>query len=84
MFDEPALLLERTISNLEVLADLMLEDVGERTGAANVVQPPALALLTAQHAIQSMLPKLQAASEVWRMEQVVALRRRTGCVNCDD
>jgi hypothetical protein len=84
MFDEPALLLERTISNLEVLADLMLEDVGERSGPANTVHPPTAALLSAQHAIVSMLPKLQAASEVWRMEQVVALRQRTGCVNCED
>ncbi len=84
MFDEAALLLERTISNLEVLADLMLEDVGERSGTTTVLQPPAAALLSAQHAIQTMLPKLQAASDVWRMDHLVVQRVQRGCVNCED
>jgi len=82
MFDEPALLLERTIHNLEVLAELFSEYAEE--GRIAGMTPTATAFHHAQGVIASLLPSLHAAENAWKDQLAAQPRMRMGCVNCDD
>ncbi len=82
MFDEPALLMERTIHNLEVLADLLAEEVAERQTSSFTASPQVVACMEARRAIETMVPKLKAASDTWRVQ--IGMPPRLGCINCDD
>jgi hypothetical protein len=82
MFDEPALLLERTIHNLEVLAELFSEYAEE--GRMAGMTPTAAAFHNAQGVIASLLPSLHAAENAWKSQLEEQPRMRVGCVNCDD
>ncbi len=84
MFDEPALLLERTLHNLEVLAELFSEEVAERRRFTAELSPVDMQCLRAQAAIQTLLPTLQAAGDAWREQIGMQPRMRPGCVNCED
>jgi hypothetical protein len=82
MFDEPALLLERTIHNLEVLAELFSEYAEE--GRASGITPTVATFHTAQGVIASLLPSLQAAENAWRAQLACQPHLRVGCMNCED
>jgi hypothetical protein len=82
MFDEPALLLERTIHNLEVLAELFSEYTEE--GRTAGMTPTVAAFHTAQGVIASLLPSLQAAENAWRAQLARQPHLRVGCMNCED
>lgn len=84
MFDEPALLLERTIYNLEVLRELLNEEATGRTSRDDELYLPVATCLDAQEAIRQALPKLAAASEAWRDQKARQLQMRTRCINCED
>lgn len=84
MFDEPALLLERTIYNLEVLRELLNGEVQGRTARDDDLYLPVPICLDAQEAIRQMLPKLSAASDAWRSQKARQLLARGRCVNCED
>lgn len=84
MFDEPALLLERTIYNLEVLRELLHEEATGRALRGNELYLPIPVCLDAQEAIRQVLPKLAAASEAWRDQQARQLQMRARCVDCED
>jgi hypothetical protein len=82
MFDEPALLLERTIHNLEVLADLFAAEAAETRGLSSRTSVSATCV-SAEQAIQAALPKLQAAGDIWRA-QIGMQPRMPACINCED
>jgi hypothetical protein len=82
MFDEPALLLERTIHNLEVLAELFSEYAEE--GRSSGITPTVAAFNNAQGVIASLLPSLHAAEDAWRAQLARQPHLRMGCVNCED
>jgi hypothetical protein len=84
MFDEPALLLERTIHNLEILAELFSEYVEEGRAVSGRITPTAAAFQNAHGVIVSLLPSLQAADNAWRAQIELQSRRRLGCMNCED
>lgn len=84
MFDEPALLLERTIYNLEVLRELLKEEVAGSTARDDELYLPIATCLDAQEAIRLALPKLTAASDAWRDQKARQLQMRGRCVNCED
>lgn len=84
MFDEPALLLERTIYNLEVLRELLNEEANGRATRDDELYLPVPICLDAQEAIRQALPKLAAASEAWRDQQVRQLQMRARCIDCED
>ena len=84
MFDEPALLLERTIHNLEVLAELFADYVEEGRAVSGRMTPVAAAFQNAHGVIASLLPSLQAADNAWRAQIEMQPHQRHGCMSCED
>lgn len=81
MFIDPVTLIDQTIENLELLAQLFADELDERTHNPMQVTPEAHRCREALGATRLAITKLQAARSVQAAPPVQALRV---CVNCDD
>jgi hypothetical protein len=83
VFREPVSLIDETVENLQLLAELFGDEIDSMTHGA--AQTPSIhRCREARAAIVALLPKLQAARETQRAPLVLgANQSRPYCLDCD-